>query len=304
MSFRKETDPEEKEGRILLDVYHIGIVLLGLSIGLLSGLLGVGGGFLVTPLLNVLFGVPYNIAVGSGLTQMVGTSLSGVVGHRKLGHVDTKLGLCLIAGSVAGSVMGTSLINRWRDGGQVDFNMSVLYMLMLFFIGASMARDVFGRKASSAQEPPKPSWLSRFESVRIMPMLAFDSLGRRRLSLWFVLVVGVLLGVLSGLMGVGGGFVALPFMMYGLGMNTVTAVGTSLFLVLFASLFASITHVVSGNVDWLLVVLMLSGSIIGAQAGVRLAGRVNDRFLRRFFVGLVFLAFVLVLSSVMGTALG
>ncbi len=291
-----------KEGYNLLDIYHVGVVLLGLSIGLLSGLLGVGGGFLVTPLLNVIFGVPYNIAVGSGLTQMVGTSLSGVVAHRKLGHVDAKLGITLIAGSLSGSVIGTSLINRWRDGGQVDFNMSILYMAMLLFIGVSMARDVFRSQTQSSPKTAGLPWLSRFESIRIPPMLAFDSLGGRRLSLWFVLAVGMVLGVLSGLMGVGGGFVALPFMMYGLGMSTITAVGTSLFLVLFASLFASATHVVSGNVDWLLVVLMLSGSVIGAQAGVRLAGLVNDRFLRRFFVGLVFFAFLLVLGKIMGMA--
>ncbi len=291
-----------------LDVFIPGIILLGLSIGFLSGLLGVGGGFLITPMLNILFGIPYNVAVGSGLVQMVGTAISGIIGHRKRGNVDIKLGLVLASGSLVGIFAGTRFINFLRDMQTitinsreivaVNFYISILYAGLLLYVGGNMYREAFHSKddrmngnSSVAQRLVK--------ALQVPPLFHMKHSTLDSISIWVLLFSGLCIGFLSGLMGVGGGFVVLPFMIYALGMPTSIAIGTSLLYVLLSAVMGSFAHLISRNVDWGIVIFILAGSISGAQLGALLSSRIRAVLLRRYFVVLVGIAFLLVVGNVL-----
>ncbi len=273
-----------------IDVWIPGIVLLGILIGFLIGLFGVGGGFLLTPLLKVVFGIPYPVAVGSSLLQIFLNSCIATYRHWRNQKVDFKLGLILAAGAVAGTEIGVRiltglqrsapiLINN-RPFSPVDLVLNVLFFVLLsgvaIFILLETSRNTTGAEVSTAIS----RWL---RTIRLRPRLVFPRSEIVSYSLWIPILLAVFVGILTGLMGVGGGFVNFPLLIYVIGIPTHIAVGTSVFQVLLASGYGSARHVFLGNVEIILVVILFAGSFAGVQLGVKVSQILGGRSIRRYF---------------------
>ncbi len=281
-----------------------GMILLGLIIGCLSGFLGVGGGFLITPFLNIIFGIPYNIAVGSGLAQMVFTSAAGVKAHMKLRNVDFKLGLLLFMGTLFGVRLGVQIVEALKIGGHIiigeysmpllDFYMTIFYFLLLFGVGSFILLEIMKKKSTNDEGIVKTPVSDRLCMIKIPPLIPLNS---GEMSFWVIWLMGVLVGALSGLLGVGGGFILLPMMIYCLCVPTNVSIGTSLFQVFLTSSYASFSHAFLGNVDIRLTAYILIGSLIGVQGGIRLNKAVTSANARKYFAYILFFAAALVLMD-------
>ncbi|HEX9807448.1 MAG TPA: sulfite exporter TauE/SafE family protein, partial [Alteraurantiacibacter sp.] len=258
--------------------------------GVLSGIFGVGGGFLTTPLL-IFYGVPPTVAAASAATQVTGASVSGVFAHHRRGGVDYRMGLVMVAGGVIGAGIGAGLFRLLQSIGQIDTVINILYVLLLGTIGALMARE-----AMSALEASKTGVRPRIAKRRHHPLVANLPMRMRfyRSGLYISplapLILGVLVGILTMLMGVGGGFILVPAMLYLLGMSAKVVVGTSLFQILFVTIAATMMHALTTKaVDMVLATLLLVGSVTGAQLGTKFAQRVKPEYLRLGLAGLVLL---------------
>jgi uncharacterized membrane protein YfcA len=265
-----------------LSVNALVIVGLGGLVGLLTGMVGVGGGFLTTPIL-IFYGIPPAVAVASATTQITGTSISGVLAHRRRRGVDAQMGAVIIAGGVVGSILGGFLFRLLQDLGQIDTVISILYVLLLSSIGLIMAKE-----AATALDILKPSQRARARPARRHnPMIAMLPFRWRfyRSGLYISPLAPLLLGFVSGLLtvllGVGGGFVMVPAMIYLLGMSAQVVVGTSLLQILFVTAVTTLVHATTTrSVDIVLAGLLLLGSVIGAQYGARLAQKMKPELLR------------------------
>ena len=271
----------------------LAILGLGGGVGLLSGIFGVGGGFLMTPLL-MMFGIPATVAAASDSNQIVGASTSGTLIHLRLGNVDVKMGLLLLVGGVIGGTLGVQLIKILRAMGNADFCIAITYVLMLggvgfymFFESLSSMRKAKS-KAPSKSTPGKPSAYARF--MASLPwQMDFPRSGIRQSALT-PLFFGGLVGVLSAIMGVGGGFIMVPVMVYMLRMPMHVVVGTSLFQVLFTCINVTIMQSAANHtVDFVLALLLLIGSAVGAQIGARLGRRLKGDQLKIYLSGIVLL---------------
>ncbi|QYU70638.1 sulfite exporter TauE/SafE family protein [Leptolyngbya sp. 15MV] len=264
-----------------LSVNGLVIVALGALTGVLSGLFGVGGGFLTTPLL-IFYGVPPTVAAASASTQVTGASVSGVLAQRRRGGVDYRMGLIMVGGGVIGSGFGALLFRFFQSIGQIDVVISILYVVMLGSIGTLMARE-----ALDALRPPRDGVASKPRKRRHHPLVAALPLRYRfyRSGLYISplapLLLGVATGALTMLMGVGGGFILVPAMLYILGMSAGVVVGTSLFNILFVTMATTMMHALTTQaVDLVLVALLLLGSVSGAQIGTQLAQKAKPEVLR------------------------
>ena len=266
-----------------LSVNALTIIAIGGLVGLLTGMLGVGGGFLTTPIL-IFYGIPPPVAVASAATQITGTSVSGVLAHRSRKGVDYRMGAVLIAGGLLGSLAGGGLFRLLQQGGQIDTVIALLYVILLGSVGILMAREAataLGIIKAGEGEVKRPR--------RHNPLIA-GLPGRWRfyrsglyISPLAPLLLGFVSGVLTVLLGVGGGFIVVPAMIYLLGMSAQVVVGTSLLQILFVTAATTIVHATTTrSVDIVLAVLLLLGSVIGAQIGVRFAQRVKPELLRMF----------------------
>ena len=271
----------------------LAILGLGGGVGLLSGIFGVGGGFLMTPLL-MMFGIPATVAAASDSNQIVGASTSGTLIHLRLGNVDVKMGLLLLVGGVIGGTLGVQLIKILRAMGNADFCIAITYVLMLggvgfymFFESLSSMRKAKS-KSPSKSAPGKPSAYARF--MASLPwQMDFPRSGIRQSALT-PLFFGGLVGVLSAIMGVGGGFIMVPVMVYMLRMPMHVVVGTSLFQVLFTCINVTIMQSAANHtVDFVLALLLLIGSAVGAQIGARLGRRLKGDQLKIYLSGIVLL---------------
>jgi len=242
------------------------LILLGLGggIGFLSGLFGVGGGFLMTPLL-IFIGIPPAVAVGTEANQIVASSVSGVLAHWRRGNVDLKMGIILTVGGFVGSSLGVWLFAFLREIGQVDLVIRLSYVFFLGVIGALMLveslRSLRRRRSTTAslKKLHKHNWLHG------LPLKMRFQQSKLYISALLPLAVGFVVGVLAAIMGVGGGFIMVPAMIYLLGMPTVVVVGTSLFQIIFVT--ANVTFLqayANQTVDVILALLLLSGAVIGA----------------------------------------
>lgn len=244
---------------------------LGVAVGLLSSVFGVGGGFLATPLL-VFLGVPASFAVGTQAVQLISSSLSGMLGHWRRGHVDFKLGSVMLGGSFIGTVLGIVLFKILQYAGQIDVVINSLYVLFLATIGGMMFVESFRailKKSRTAEAGHSKFW------IRVTQGLPYPVTFPRS-GLCVSATVPVVLGVLGGLMvsflGMGGGFFLVPAMIYILGMPSHLVVGTSLFQMLVTTALAALLHIVSNNtVDLMLAFVLMVGSLIGGQIGFRIA---------------------------------
>ena len=271
----------------------LAILGLGGGVGLLSGIFGVGGGFLMTPLL-MMFGIPATVAAASDSNQIVGASTSGTLIHLRLGNVDVKMGLLLLVGGVIGGTLGVQLIKILRAMGNADFCIAITYVLMLggvgfymFFESLSSMRKAKSKSPSKAA-PGKPSAYARF--MASLPwQMDFPRSGIRQSALT-PLFFGGLVGVLSAIMGVGGGFIMVPVMVYMLRMPMHVVVGTSLFQVLFTCINVTIMQSAANHtVDFVLALLLLIGSAVGAQIGARLGRHLKGDQLKIYLSGIVLL---------------
>jgi uncharacterized membrane protein YfcA len=255
-------------------------LLLGIGgiVGVLSGMFGVGGGFLVTPLLFFV-GIPPAVAVATAANQVVASSVSGVLAHLKRRTVDFRMGLVLLAGGLVGSAAGVQVFNLLRAAGQVDLLVQLSYVVFLGVIGALMfVESVNALRRSRAGAPAvrrKHNW------VHSLPLKIKFRTSGLYISVIPPLAVGAFVGLLAAIMGVGGGFVMVPAMIYLLGMPTKVVVGTSLFQIIFVTGFTTLLHATTNyTVDMILAVLLLIGGVIGAQVGTALGARLKAEQLR------------------------
>ncbi|MBZ6377400.1 permease [Pacificimonas flava] len=247
------------------------IVALGFAVGMMSGLFGVGGGFLTTPLL-MFYGIPPAVAVASSATQVTGSSVSGAMAHFRRGGVDVKMGAVLVAGGVVGAGIGSVIFRALQNIGQIDVTITLIYVFFLTLVGVSMLvettrtlrRQATGQKAKKSKR--RGSILSalpgrmrfRAAGLYISPLAPF--------------IIGLLVGVLTFVMGIGGGLIMVPVLIYMLGMSVTAVVGTSLFQIVFTTAAITLLHAVqSKTVDIVLAALLLVGGVIGAQVGARVA---------------------------------
>ena len=283
-----------------LSVNALVIVLLGGGVGLLSGLFGVGGGFLTTPLL-IFYGIPPTVAAASAASQVTGASVSGVYAHLGRGGVDMRMGGVLIAGGAVGSVLGAEVFRLLQASGQIDTVINLLYLLLLGSIGGLMLRDVIASDRATRAGTPRPARRRRHNRlVAALPFRWRFYKSGLYISPIAPFAIGLAVGVLTVVLGVGGGFVLVPAMLYILGMSTSVVVGTSLFQILFVTAAATLVHATTTKaVDIVLAALLLVGSVTGAQLGARLAVRVSPERLR-----LLLAALVLMVATVMAVRLG
>jgi uncharacterized membrane protein YfcA len=244
---------------------------LGAVVGFLSGLFGVGGGFLMTPLL-MMIGIPATIAAATDSNQIVAASASGTLAHARAGSLDVKMGMLLLLGGIAGSSIGVLLIKMLRALGNADLFIKFVYIIILGGIGSYMFFESLSALRGKGRSPGKPAPTSlayaRFMN-RLPWQLEFKQSGIA-LSAVLPLALGCLVGILAGIMGVGGGFIMVPVMVYILRMPMHVVVGTSLFQIVFTCMNTTILQsAVNHTVDFVLALLLLIGSVVGAQIGVR-----------------------------------
>jgi hypothetical protein len=257
------------------------IIVLGFVVGLLSGMFGVGGGFLTTPLL-IFYGIPPTVAVASAATQITGASVSGVMVHARRGGVDMKMGGVMIGGGLLGSFVGAALFRALQSSGQIDVVIGLLYVLILGSIGALMLKDsLTALGLVGAKEGPRPPARRHNRWVASLPLRwRFYSSGLY-LSPVAPFALGFLAGVLTVFLGIGGGFILVPAMIYLFGMPARIVVGTSLVMVLAVSAATTMVHSLTTRaVDIVLAGLLLIGGVVGAQYGAILTTRLKPDYLR------------------------
>lgn len=248
------------------------VLLLGAIVGFLSGVFGVGGGFLTTPFL-IFMGIPPAVAVGTQTNQLVASSVAGSIGHWRRGNVDFKIGFVMMAGGFFGSLIGILIFSLLQWLGQVDLAISILYIVLLGGIGLMMLTE------SIWSATRKKTMTDQFNTQKVSGFIASLPYKMRfpRSKLYISALVpggiGFVGGILASVMGIGGGFILVPAMIYILGMSTIVAAGTSLFQIIFTTAAASLLHAtINGTVDLLLAILLIIGGVIGTQFGVY-AGR-------------------------------
>ncbi len=257
------------------------LVGLGGIVGLMSGLFGVGGGFLITPLLFFI-GIPPAIAVATGANQVVASSFSALLSHVKRKTVDFRMGWVLLGGGLVGSSLGVVLFNILQRVGQVDLVVQLCYVIFLGLIGGMMLQESLrAMRRAKRSGPIKPMRRNQHGWVHRWPLKVKFRASGLYISAIPVLLVGACVGVLGALMGVGGGFIMVPAMIYLLGMPTKVVIGTSLFQITFLSAYTTLMHAVSSNtVDVMLAVLLIVGGVVGAQFGTTLGARLRAEQLR------------------------
>lgn len=252
------------------------ILPVSMMVGFLSGLLGISGGFLTTPFL-LFVGIPPAVAVGTQATQPIASSSSGVLGYFKRGHVDVKIALFMLVGGFCGALVGAQVFKVIKDLGQIDFTISVLYIVLLGFIGSMMAAELIRSKFFPGSAVRKE--FNRFKPHPLLARLPFKMRFEKSALYISGLVpffIGTIGGMLASILGIGGGFILVPAMIYLLGMPPYLVAGTSLFQMIFTTSFAVIMHATLNNtVDIVLAMILMVGGVIGAQIGLGCTRFVN-----------------------------
>ena len=257
------------------------LLILGVITGILSGMFGVGGGFLMTPML-IFIGIPPTVAVSSSANQIIAASFSGFLAHMRRQNVDFKMGSLMLLGGLIGSTVGVALFTVLKKRGQIDLVISLTYVIFLGTIGVLMATEsiktiIHKRKGIHTSKKTKPNW---FHTLKLPLQVHFP---RSKLTISAILpvTIGLVIGVLVSIMGVGGGFLMIPAMIYILGMPTSVVIGTSLFQITFITANVTFLYAVrTFTVDIVLAFLMLTGSVIGAQLGTRIGIKIPAEQLR------------------------
>ena len=256
------------------------ILIMGGGIGFLSGLFGVGGGFLMTPLL-IFIGVPAPVAVGTEANQIVASSVSGVIAHWRRGNVDFKMGFILLIGGFVGSSAGVALFKYLQSIGQIDLAIKLCFVIFLGVIGSLMFWESLRTIIRSRNPSNRRRKLHQHNWLHGLPLKMRFRKSKLYISAILPFVIGALVGVLSAIMGVGGGFIMVPAMIYLLGMPTSIVIGTSLFQIIFVTANVTFLQALTvQTVDILLAVLLLAGAVVGAQFGSKYSVRMKGEQLR------------------------
>jgi uncharacterized membrane protein YfcA len=272
---------------VSLDIF----VLLGLgaAVGFLSGVFGVGGGFLLTPLL-IFIGVPPTVAVASSANQLVGASVSGVLAHWRRGNVDFKMGYVLLVGGLVGSVLGVWIFTLLKRLGQIELTISILYVLLLGVLGALMIIESARALLRVRQPGATRRRLHQHTWMHGLPLKARFRRSRLYISALLPVGIGFAVGILSAILGIGGGFIMVPAMIYMLGMPTSVVPGTSLLQIIFVAANVTMLQAYTNHtVDAVLALVLLVGGVIGARIGSRFGMRLRGEQLR-FLLALMVLA--------------
>ena len=278
------------------------IVFIGMLVGALSGLFGVGGGFLMTPLL-IFLGIPPVVAVGSEAPHVLASSVSGVIAHWRKKNVDLKMGFFLLSGGLVGSTVGVNLFKLLKTYGQIDIVIQFLFLIFLGFIGISMAFEsakttIKNYRTTSAIRTK----LHQHSWIHGLPFKLRFHRSKLYISAIPPILIGFFVGVLSAMMGVGGGFIMIPAMVYILGMSTNVVVGTSLFQIIFVTANSTFFQsYLNQTVDIVLSALMILGGVIGAQIGVRIGTKLKAEYLRGILAILVLLVCAKILTDLILT---
>ncbi|ARO13997.1 conserved inner membrane protein [Ketogulonicigenium robustum] len=260
---------------------------LGWIVGILSGMFGVGGGFLITPLL-IFSGIPSTVAVATATNQIVASSISGLFAHLRRRNVDLRMGTVLMVGGLFGAAIGVWIFNWMRSMGQIDLLISLSYVVLLGTVGTMMFIESTRAllRTRSGVVPPR----KRHNWVHSLPLKMKFRVSGLYISVIPPALVGTGVGVLSGIMGVGGGFIMVPAMIYLLGMPTKVVVGTSLFQIIFVTAFTTMLHATTSySVDMALALMLILGGVVGAQIGTRIGMRLRAEQLRILMALLVLL---------------
>jgi uncharacterized membrane protein YfcA len=264
------------------------LLAMGGAVGFLSGMFGVGGGFLITPLL-IFYNIPPAIAVATGANQVVASSISGALYHFKRGSLDIKLGMVLLAGGVVGSSLGVYVFAFLRSIGQLDLFVSLLYVVLLGSVGGMMMvesvralRKTAGGQAYSLRKPGQHNWIHR------LPLKMRFRASKLFVSVIPVLGLGAIIGFLASIMGVGGGFIMVPALIYLLKVPANVVIGTSLFQIVFVAGYTTIVHAATNQtVDIVLAFFLMIGGVAGAQYGAKAGQRLRGEQLRALLALLV-----------------
>lgn len=281
------------------------LLAMGFFVGVLAGFFGIGGGFIVTPALNI-FGLPMAYAIGTDIAQIMGNSIVATLKHRKMGNVDVKLGGLMFLGTAIGVEMGLESVMYLEEIGAVETVIRYVYIALLGSVGCYMLFDYirFARQLGQGKEKDIAekvgSGLSRvIHNIRIPPMISLPTSGIKSISIWAILLVGFLTGFLAGFIGVGGGFIRMPAMIYAIGVPTTIAIGTDLFEIIFSSAVGAFLYAKEGRVEIMAAVVMLFGSAIGAQFGTLATRYVRGMKIRLYFsITIIFAAISVILKQV------
>jgi hypothetical protein len=298
-----------------MELFGVSVVLLamfagfGLLIGILFGFFGMGGSFLVTPALLVM-GYEPNVAVGSGLAFVFGTSVIATLKHRDLGQVDYKLGVSMIVGTTLGIEVGKVGLEYLQHIGLADSVVSVAYVALLGGIGAFVTREALRGGGGGIShdvdegddEHDIPDIAKKIQSYHVPPMISLR--GGITVSLWMVLIVAFFTGLLSGFLGVGGGFIRMPALFYAIGVPVPVAVGTDLFEIVFSGGIGSFLYAQSGAVDLSIVAPLLAGSALGARLGAAATSLVDEEGIKIYFGVMLLLGAFAVAIRQVGNYLG
>ncbi|MFN2148819.1 MAG: sulfite exporter TauE/SafE family protein [Anaerolineales bacterium] len=277
---------------------------IGFIVGVLGGFFGVGGGFLAGPLM-IWAGVPINFVVGTDLAHMTGKSIVAARRHRALGNVDLRLGLLMIIGTIPGIELGAQFLEHLKTLGNIEHVVGYTYVLILTAIGlftgweslrALRMKRTDQIEARGVTNVKETSVAARV--LRLPPLVRLPVSGVREVSIWVVILVGILTGFLAGFLGVGGGFLRLPMLVYVLGIPTHVAVGTDLFEIVISAGYGTVSHALKGNVDIMIALTMHTGAAIGAQIGAVGTRYFSGPTIRLMFSILPLLAAIMVLLRV------
>lgn len=278
------------------------LLLIGFCVGILGGFFGVGGGWMITPALNI-FGFHMAFAIGTPLASIFGQCIGAVKKHHSMGNIDWKLGLISIATSVIGLEIGSRVILGFEKAGDVGTIVRWCYIFLLSGLGAYMLYDYFilyprqlklieAGKISSTKISSRSKISEKLHQINLPPMISLPTSDIDRVSLWVILIIFLITGFLSGFMGVGGGFIIIPVLVYLIGLPTTIAVGTSLVTVLFASAYGTFTYAMKGRVELIAAFIMLAGASIGAQIGATAIKYIKGYGIRLLFaIMIVFASF-------------
>ncbi|WP_170452267.1 sulfite exporter TauE/SafE family protein [Ruegeria arenilitoris] len=264
------------------------LLAIGVSVGVLSGMFGVGGGFLITPLL-FLIGIPPAVAVATSANQVVASSFSGLMAHLKRRTVDLKMGSVLLGGGLLGATLGMLVFNYLKQLGQVDLAVQLCYVVFLGLIGTLMfIESLRAIRRSRAAGGTAPTARRQRTWVHALPFKMRFRESNLYISVIPPILVGFGVGILSAIMGVGGGFIMVPAMIYILGMPTKVVIGTSLFQIIFVAGFTTMIHASTNfSVDIVLALFLLIGGVVGAQFGSMVGARLKAEQLRVLLAVLV-----------------
>ncbi|ARM10880.1 UNVERIFIED_ORG: hypothetical protein GGE63_001658 [Rhizobium esperanzae] len=270
---------------------NIFIILgMGAAVGFLSGMFGVGGGFLITPLL-IFYNIPPVVAVATGANQVVASSISGAITHFRRGTLDVKLGTVLLVGGLSGATVGIWIFSLLRALGQLDLFISLLYVIFLGTVGGLMLLEsINAMRRAARNEPPAPRKPGHQHWVHKLPLKVRFKKSKIFLSVIPIVALGFAIGILTSVMGVGGGFIMVPAMIYLLRIPTNVVVGTSLYQIIFVTAYTTIVQAATNfSVDIVLAFILMVAGVIGAQYGVRVGQKLRGEQLRAL-LGLLVLA--------------